>query len=326
MEPPTPPHAIRRSILLAKFALSGLLLALLFWRVDRAAFLRSIQTLPISLFLGCVALFALSYVVSTLRWRGLLQAEGIRLPFWRLLLVYFEGSFFNLFLPTLIGGDIVRGYFIYKMTRGNDAAIASLLVDRLSGFATLMVIAVGSLAVAYRTLDDPLAAALILGPTVLFAGLMLVMLNDRLRDFASGLLRVAGLARFQAKLLGLVDALHRYRCHHRALGQALLWSTLLQVLIIVTYYLIGVGLDVGVPLGYFFVLVPLVTVVSMLPISVAGLGVREAAVVYFFAKLGVDAGAALGMSLVWFSLTLIVCGSGGVAFLLDTHAAKRIEE
>jgi uncharacterized membrane protein YbhN (UPF0104 family) len=66
-------------------------------------------------------------------------------------------------------------------------------------------------------------------------------------------------------------------------------------------------------------------VIAMVPISIVGLGVREAGVIYFFAKVGVDGSTALGMSLVWFSLTLILNGLGGVAFLLDNHAAKRVE-
>jgi uncharacterized membrane protein YbhN (UPF0104 family) len=107
---------------------------------------------------------------------------------------------------------------------------------------------------------------------------------------------------------------------------ALLLSGLLQALIIVTYYFVGVGLNLGVPLTYFFVFVPLVTVVAMLPVSVAGLGVREGAVIFFFAKAGVDAATALSLSLVWFSLTLIVSSLGGLALLLDTHAAKRLED
>ena len=323
MDLPTSGQAARRSILVAKLAVSGFVLAVLFWRVDRSAFLRSIQTLPIALFLGCVALYGLCYVISTVRWQCLLKAEGIRLPFWRLLLIYFEGAFCNLFLPTLIGGDVVRGYFIYKVTQGHDASIASILVDRLSGFATLMFIAVASLAITYGKLNDPQVALLIVGVAVFFVCLMLVLLNDRLKDVVSGLLRAARLARFQAKLQGMVDALQRYRRHSRALGQALLLSALLQVLIIVTYYFIGKGLNVSVPFIYFFVLVPLITFVAMLPISIVGLGVREAGVIYFFAKVGVDAGTALGMSLVWFSLTLILNSLGGLAFLLDNHAAKR---
>jgi len=320
---PASPRRPARAAFLVKLIVSSLLLGILFWRVDRAAFLRSLQTLPLSLLLGCGALYVLGYLISIVRWQRLLRAEGIHLDLWRLGLVYFEGAFFNLFLPTVIGGDIVRGYLIYKMTSGHDASIASILVDRLAGFAALMLIAVTALTLAYGTLNDPQVALAILTIVACFTGVMLVLLNRWLTTRVSAVLSVIGLARFQAKLHGLVDALQRYRRHRRALAQAFLLSALLQALIIVTYYFIGVGLHLGVPLLYFFLFVPLITALSMLPVSVAGLGVREGGVIYFFGKVGVDAATALGMSLVWFSLTLLVSSLGGLAFLVDAHIAKR---
>ena len=320
---PASPRRPARAAFLVKLTVSSLLLGILFWRVDRAAFLRSLQTLPLSLLLGCGALYVLGYIISIVRWQCLLRAEGIHLDLWRLGLVYFEGAFFNLFLPTVIGGDIVRGYLIYKMTSGHDASIASILVDRLAGFAALMLIAVTALTLAYGTLNDPQVALAILTVVACFTGVMLVLLNRWLTTRVSAVLSVIGLARFQTKLHGLVDALQRYRRHRRALAQAFLLSALLQALIIVTYYFIGVGLHLGVPLLYFFLFVPLITALSMLPVSVAGLGVREGGVIYFFGKVGVDAATALGMSLVWFSLTLLVSSLGGLAFLVDAHIAKR---
>ena len=320
---PASPRRPARAAFLVKLTVSSLLLGILFWRVDRAAFLRSLQTLPLSLLLGCGALYVLGYLISIVRWQRLLRAEGIHLDLWRLGLVYFEGAFFNLFLPTVIGGDIVRGYLIYKMTSGHDASIASILVDRLAGFAALMLIAVMALTLAYGTLNDPQVALAILTVVACFTGVMLVLLNGWLTTRVSAVVSLIGLARFQAKLHGLVDALQRYRRHHRALAQAFVLSVLLQALIIVTYYLIGVGLHLDVPLLYFFLFVPLITALSMLPVSVAGLGVREGGVIYFFGKVGVDAATALGMSLVWFSLTLLVSSLGGLAFLVDAHTAKR---
>jgi glycosyltransferase 2 family protein len=323
MKPQTPPRP-GRLLFLGKVLVSGLLLALLFWRVDRAAFLRSVQALPLPLFLGCVGLYTLGYLISTVRWQRLLAAEGIRLPLWRLTLVYFQAAFFNLFLPTLIGGDIVRGYSIYRITRGHDASIASILVDRLSGFAALVAIALVALAVAHRRLQDSQVTYMILSVAAAFAVGMTLLLNDRVKSRWTGVLRLLGLTRFQVKAQGLMDAIQRYRRHHRALGLALILSVLLQALIIVTYYLIGTSLHLGVPLAYFFLYVPLITVVAMLPVSVAGLGVREGGVVYFFAKVGVEPAVALSMSLVWFSLSLAVSSLGGLAFLLDTRAAKRL--
>jgi uncharacterized protein (TIRG00374 family) len=314
-----------RLVFLGKLVVSALLLTILFWRVDRPTVLRTVQALPLKVFLGCAALYTLGYLISTLRWQRLLLAEGIRLPLWRLTLVYFEAAFFNLFLPTLIGGDIVRGYTIYRITQGHDASIPSILVDRLSGFAALVGIALIALGLASRQVRDPQVAVMILAVAVAFSAVIAVLLHDRMKERASGLLRIVRLTRFQAKLQGMVEALQRYRGHRRALGQAIALSVLLQALIIVTYYLIGAGLNLGVPIAYFFLYVPLITFVAMLPVSVAGLGVREGGAVYFFAKVGVDAASALTMSLVWFSLTLVVSGLGGLAFLLDTHAAKRAQ-
>jgi len=314
-----------RLLFLGKLFVSGALLTILFWRVDRFTFIRTVQMLPLKVFLGCVTLYALGYLISTLRWQRLLLAEGIRLPLWRLILVYFEGAFFNLFLPTLIGGDIVRGYAIYRITRGHDASVASILVDRLSGFAALIGIAMVALVLAYGQIRDPQAAVMILGVAAAFILLIAILLHNRMKKHASGMLRLLGLTKFQAKLERMVEALQRYRGHRQAIGQAIFLSVLLQALIIVTYYFIGAGLNLGVPLSYFFLYVPLITVVAMLPVSVAGLGVREGSAVYFFAKVGVDTASALTMSLTWFSLTLIVSGLGGLAFLANTHAAKRAE-
>lgn len=314
-----------RAIFLAKLLVSASLLAFLFWRVDRAAFLRTLAALPPLVFLACFALYLLGYLLSTVRWHRLLAAEAIQIPFWRLTLVYFEGAFFNLFLPTLIGGDIVRGVAIYRITGGHPASLASILLDRLSGFAALLCIALAALLLAADRIASPEISALVVAVAAAFAGLLTVLLHGRLTDRAVGLLRVVGLARFEAKLQGLVDAIRRYRGHRRALGTAFLLSGLLQAMIILTYYIVGEALGVGIPVGYYFLAVPLITVISMLPVSVAGLGVREGSVVYFFSRVGVDAATALSMSLIWFSLTILVSSLGGLAFLANAHAAKRAE-
>jgi hypothetical protein len=317
-----PPGGKGRFVFLGKFLVSALLLGILFWRVDRASFFRAVQTLPLNVFLGSVGLYILGYLISTLRWQRLLLAEGIRLPLWRLTLVYFEGAFFNLFLPTLIGGDIVRGYAIYRITRGHDASIASILVDRLSGFAALVSIALIALGAAYGRIRDPQVAFMILAVAAAFSALIAVLLHHGMKERAAGLLGLVGLHRFQAGLQGLVEALQRYRGHRRALTQAIVLSALLQALVIVVYYWIGAGLKLGLPIAYFFLYVPLITVLAMLPVSVAGLGVREGGAVYFFGKVGVDTAAALTMSLAWFSITLVVSSLGGLAFLFDRHAAR----
>lgn len=323
-----PPSPGRRAWLpfVGKGAVSLLLLGILVWRVDLARLLQTLRALPLHVFLAAFLAYLLGYVLSTIRWQRLLLAEGVRLSFSRLVLVYFQGAFFNLFLPSLIGGDIFRGYAIYKLTSGHDAALASILVDRLSGFAALMAIAVVALALAYGQVQDAAVATMILGVAVVFGVVLVILQNPRLAALAGRLLAALRLGRHQAKLTGMVESLQRYRGHRRALLQALILSALLQALIIVTYWAIGEALSLGVPLAYFFLYVPLITVLAMLPVSVAGLGMREGGAVFFFAKVGVDAATALGMALIWFSLTVLVSSLGGLALLLDLHLAKRAAE
>jgi len=323
MGPGQPRQGGGKLTFLAKLLVSSALLALLFWRVDRAAFLRTLSLLSWPVFFGCTGLYALSYLLSTIRWGGLLAAEGIHLPLWRLTLVYFEGAFFNLFLPTLIGGDVVRGFTIYRITGGHAASIASILMDRLTGFAALMVIALASLGFALSRLPSLQIPLLILGVAVLFGLVLLLLSSDRAARWAGGIFRVLGLPHFQGKFLGMMEAIGRYRDHRAALLQAFLLSALLQALIIVTYYLVGAALRIGVPLSYYFVFVPLITVVAMLPVSVAGLGVREGGVIYFFSLVGVEPATSLSMSLIWFAITVVVSSLGGPAFLLNAHRAKR---
>jgi uncharacterized protein (TIRG00374 family) len=276
-------------------------------------------------FLGSLLLYGSGYTLSALRWQRLLAAEDVHLGLRRLILVYFQGAFFNLFLPSLIGGDIFRGYAIHKITRGHDAALASILVDRLSGYAALMCMALAALAL-HRDPQDPQVTAMIVGVTLLFVALVVTLQNPRAAGLASRLLALLGLARYQSKLQGMVASLQRYRGHRAALAQAFALSVALQSIIIVVYYGIGQSLGIGVPLGVFFLYVPLITTLAMLPISVAGLGVREGGVVYFFAKVGVDGGTALGMSLIWFALSASVSSLGGLALLLDLHLRKRAAE
>ncbi len=323
MSTPPLPRAGTRAVVIGKLAVSGALLALLLWRVDRAAFLRSVTSIPLPRFAGCLLVYATSYVLSTLRWCYLLRAAGIQVSSGRLLMIYFEAAFFNLFLPTLIGGDIVRGILIHRESGGHDAALPSILLDRVSGFAAMLLIALAALGLNYSRLQDPHVALLLIGVSIVFVLVLVLLLNATMQRLAFRLADYLGLCRLHSKLQGMGDALRQYRNQPRALWQAFGFSLLLQLLLIETYSLVGAGLRLTVPLLDYFVFVPLVNVVAMLPVSIAGLGVRESGVVYFFGKAGVDAAAALGMSLIWFSLTVLVCATGGLLFLIDQHLLKR---
>jgi len=307
-----------------KLLVSLALLAFLFSRTDLPAIRALFRSLRLPLLLSSVALYLLAQIVSTLRWRCLLQAEQINLSTWRVFLLYLEGMFFNLMLPTAIGGDIVRGYQIFRLTQQKDSSVASILVERLSGYVALIMIACIALILGYSHVHDPVTVWLTVASAAGIIGIIAGLLNDQLQILFFRLLNRTGLGRFHEVLQRFYGALRRYWKHRRALLQAVGLSLILQSLVIMIFYLISRSLNLSVPLRYFFLFVPLISVVSMLPISVAGLGVREGGSVYFFAKVGLDSAGAISLSLLWFAVTACCSGLGGIVFLVGhPHPDKR---
>lgn len=313
-----PPHRLtgRPWRLGVKVLVSLALLGFLLNSTDLHALGGLLRSLRLPIFLASLLLYLITQVLSTLRWRCLLQAEKINLSIWRLILLYFEGMFFNLMLPTLIGGDVVRGYKVFHLTRRHEASLASILVERLSGYVALVLIACVALIFAYQYLHDPVVVWLTAASAAGIVGIIAGLLSERLQALFFKLLSSAGLGRFHDTLHRLYEAIQRYWKHRQVLLLAVGISLILQVFIILVFFLISRSLNLSVPLLYFFLFIPLISVVSMIPISVAGLGIREGSAVYFFAKVGLDSAAALSLSLLWFAVTALSSGLGGIVFLI----------
>ncbi len=317
--------SVRRTATLTfKVAISASLLGLLLWKTDIGRLLTLFRSLEIPLFTAAVILYLIGQILSALRWQVLLQAEGIRLPFLRVLALYFEGMFFNLFLPTLIGGDVVRGYRVYTLTEKREASLASILVERLTGFACMIVIALLALTVGFSTFSDPAVTAVLLATTALFVALIGSLISERLKAF---LFRLASPLRFfssEGFLQNLYEAVQRYTRHTRALVVAFLLSLIFQSLIVVIYYVIARAIHLTVPLLYFFLFIPVITILSMVPVSLSGLGVREGSAVLLFAKIGVNMTDALTLALLWFAVTVITSSLGSVPFLLSSPPLRQV--
>lgn len=307
-----------------KLGVSIALLALLFARTDLHALGTLFRSLRMPIFLGSIVLYVLTQLLSTVRWRCLLQAEKIHLPFWRLILLYLEGMFFSLMLPTAIGGDLVRGYQVSRLTERRVASVASILVERISGFAALSIIACIAIIPAYAHINDPLIIWLTAGSTAGMVVLIALLLSNRLQTLFLRLLHGVGLGRFHDAVYRLYEAVQQYWAHRLTLLFSLGLSLILQSLVITIFFLISQALNLSVPFRFFFLFVPLISVISMLPISIAGLGLREGSAVYLFTKVGMDSAGALSLSLLWFAVTALCSGLGGVVFLCG-HTQPRAQ-
>lgn len=221
------------------------------------------------------------------------------IPWRRLVTFYFAGMFFNLFLPSLVGGDLVRGYIVYREAEKKEAAVVSVVVERLCGMGALLTIGFVAMLISYSVIAlAPVAWAL--------SVLMGVFLSVIFFASRASLLRLPlkvlswfRLPRWAEATARVYEAFRLYGGHRRALFKAGLLSFLLQSINILVYYLLARSLSLSVPIIYFFLFVPIITAVSMIPLTFSSLGVREGASLLLFTQVGVSGPAAITLSLAW---------------------------
>jgi len=292
------------------------LLAILAARFDlgRAADLMSHASLPL-LALTLTALLAANLAVA-LRWHLILSTAAPSPGPATLLKLVFVGLFFNQVLPTGVGGDAVRAWRCSKLGIGLGAAVRSILLDRAWGYAVLVILYVAVLPSLLQVLPETweragvvavLAAALV--------GLLGLVSLDRLPRPLSGLRVIAPFAELSRQS-------RRLFMYPRRCGAVLGLSFLTIALTIVAFKLIADSIGTRLSLGTWAMVVPPVTLIQLLPVSLAGWGVRETALVVALGSFGVPAEAALATSII-LGLCMILAGlPGGLIWLAGWDIAR----
>ncbi len=266
--------------------------------------------LAVAFALNAVGLFASAY-----RWKILADAQGDVMPLGFLARSYLVGTFFSQFLPSSFGGDVVRIWDGSRCSRSVLKSSAIVAVERATGVFVLFVFALTASLFRVRMVSrvpliaaalavgaaGVLAAALFLGPPGgrLVARLPAAGIAGKLRD---------GAARFRATIL-------RYREAPRPFLRATAWAVVLQVNVVVYYVLIGRAFPLKVPLLDYFMFIPIVLLVQILPLSINGIGLRELAYVAVFSYYGIAAQTAIAFSLIDAGLRLGTALVGGIVYL-----------
>lgn len=300
--------------MIIKIGVSAAIMYLLLRNMDLRAFwatFSSVEPLAIA-FVALLLIFNQS--VSSYRWSVILKKD-MDVSYLRLLSIYFVGMFFNNFLPTMVGGDVVKGYYLYKHSRKGDVALASIFMDRYSGFTALMVITTLALIPGYSLIKGtglPGFFVLLIGG---FTAMSMVIWIGPLHSWA---MRIAAKVHFYGinrKIDTVYRVLMSYKRHRDILVKAFVCSVIVQCNVMIGYYVIGWGMGLDVPIAYYFLFIPLTTAISMLPISLSGLGIREGAFVFLFAMAGATKEEALTLSLMWFAVGVIVSLIGGIEYV-----------
>jgi uncharacterized membrane protein YbhN (UPF0104 family) len=269
--------------------------------------------------LVALALFILGVIVRAVRWRALVTALNLSIPFSRLLYLYFVGSFFNAFLPTGFGGDVVR---VLELARDAQAATitGTVVLDRLTGLLVLFAMCLVALPFSIGLLPAQLwwtVGALALGGVLAGALVLQGSWLRRLGGWLPGPLSLTGSGAL-ARAYGAVTA-----CGWRAVGTALLISVVFNTLLVLVNYLAGRAVGVELGLQYYFVFVPILSLALMAPVSIGGLGVREGIAAVLFTQVGVDQALAVAFSLLVYAINRATGLFGGLLYLLQNLADLR---
>ncbi len=259
-----------------------------------------------------IALIILALIVSAIKWGILLRAQVTSLPLPYLFNTYLVGLFFNNFLPSNIGGDVVRITDIAKRTGKGPEAVASVVGERLISGLTLALTAMVGLLLSPQVSGQ---FAPIVGGLILFFVVVMALFASRhaRRFFSSVIRRLLG-PRWFDRIGRVASSIALAIRSPSTFFWALFWSFAFHLALVLVNYAIFIGLNINLPLISLVLYVPIIAAIQLVPVSVNGFGVREVAYVYFFGTVGVSSASAAAASLLFGILVMLVSLPGGLIF------------
>ncbi|MGB9822935.1 MULTISPECIES: lysylphosphatidylglycerol synthase transmembrane domain-containing protein [Thermodesulfovibrio] len=276
-----------------RFAVTVLLILYLFKKIDITHVLNTLFLINPLIFLSASFLYILSSYISTLRWKIFLPQQHLKVS--ELFSLYLIGSFFNNVLPGIIGGDLIK-IFMIKEKAGLKKALASVFMERYTGLFALLLIGFAFFCLFYKNLPQH---RLMWSVPLSFLSFIL----------ASLFLLLLGKIKFFKEFHDYVLSFTR-----KQILQAIFYSFLVQFTIIVSVYVIFLGIDISVSFIEVCIFLPIIILISMLPISVSGIGVREWCFIIFFGK-SFGKAQVVAVSLLWFMSQVFASLVGGVEYL-----------
>ncbi len=272
---------------------------------------------------GSLLLIAGGVVLSALRWHRVLVALEVPAPLGSLVRHYLAGLFVGNVLPSTIGGDVLRVARLASASGDAPRALASVTLERLTGWLVLPVLTLVGLAAnpgLRRVAPGPTRSALAFALATLFLlGVILVLASGP--AFGRRLARSQGWRRFTGAVhLGLA----RLRRAPGMVFEVLTVSFAYQLAVVVAAFLAAKALGVGIGWTAVLAFFPVVAIVQVLPLTLGGLGTREAALIFFLHPFGVPEAHAFAFGLLLYALNLGVSFLGAPAFAAGDRPSRAI--
>lgn len=278
-------------------------------------------------FCAAIILHVLTIYLTAFRWRLLMLVQGIVIDRRSVLRLSYLGEFFNNFLPGAMGGDAVKAFYVMRHTGRKGATLVSLFANRFVGLLAMVGISVMVLAgwilaghSDVASLKQPVYSIFFIA--VCIGVVLFIALNKRLNNSRTLQGLIARLP-FSRQLEVLREAMHRHRQMDGMLLPILFYSVLIVVSFILATMFVGMSLGINLAWYHYFLYMPLIMIMTAVPITPGGVGIMEELFLYFFSSAG-DPQKILAMALLY-RLTLIICGLPGVVIFFRSTKISRQE-
>lgn len=289
----------------------GLLaVGVLLFVVDVHTVVRALSAIGVGDLIALLGLSVALILVSVIKWQAFLGRLGIQASLVHLFRLYLVGYFVNLFMPSSIGGDVVRSLYV-----GRDIdkvrSVSATLLERYTGLIAMVCM---SLVAVWWAPQVTMEIRVVTVGVGLCAALLTVLLVSNKVAPVVTLLRVPTRAR--EKLIRLHEGMQWGLSDKRLLVKAGALSVLFHLLTVVNTAVVGAAVGwQGVPWSDLLVVVPLILLVGAIPVSPQGLGIQEGAFIFFLSSVGATTAEALAVALVLRAKSYVLAGIGGVLWL-----------
>jgi uncharacterized protein (TIRG00374 family) len=301
-----------------KAGVAALLIVLLLSLVDLGELWSALGQLTWGMVLLLALLSVLLIYISALKWQYFVEALGSKVGAGRLFSLYVLGYFINQFAPSVIGGDVVRSLYIGREV-GQHKALSATILERFTGLVAMV-----SLALVFVWFVDGVTVEIQVLVVFIALGLLgasLLALSDRPATWLARITYLKGLSRHLEKVQACFQLARQERS---LLLKAMLLSYLFHSFTVLNTMAAAAAVGWMDPNpGDLFVVLPLIMLISMLPISPSGLGVQEGAIYFFLQGIGASPAQALGVGLILRAKSVILGLIGGVIWMSWPDLDKR---
>ena len=299
-----------------------MLLLLYIMRDKYPQILKAFASTNVPIFFLGFLIFVGACAVASVRLKLLIGAQDIVVTFSETLPLTFIGYFFNNFLPTAIGGDVVKAYYLSHKTENKVGSYASVFVDRIIGLITMVLMAFAALLFAKKGMVDNTIKYIVYTITLCSILAIVFMTNKRLAKKLSFLLfLVKPLKEKFKKIYGII---HEYQYQKSLMVKSFAISFISQILFFTSLWVVAMSLGGRIPVNDLFIKTPIISMMSLLP-SINGLGLREGSTVVLFGPI-IGQDKAFAVSILWLLVLLCISIIGGIIYAVSPQFKIRMKE